>query len=136
MADELRAALEAVNGTSPFNRFAGVEIVSAEPGRVAIAISARPELLNHAGALHAGVQSALLDTVCGYAAGSIAGNVVTLQLGLNYLNSAKGERFEARAELSKVGRSELFAEARLYASRDGAELLCATATAVLAKAGG
>ena len=136
MADELRAALEAVNRASPFNLLAGIEIVSAEPGRVAIAIAARPELLNHAGALHAGVQSALLDTVCGYAAAGVAGNVGTLQLGLNYLSSAKGERFEARAELSKIGKNQLFAEARLFAIRDGAELLCASATAVLAKVGG
>jgi uncharacterized protein (TIGR00369 family) len=136
MADELRAALEAVNGASAFNQLAGVQIESVEPGRVAIAIDGAPQLLNHAGALHAGVQSALLDTACGYAAGSMAGNVVTVQLGLQFISSAKGERFIARAEISKAGRSQIFAQASLLAVRDGAEVLVASATAVLAKVGG
>ena len=135
MADDLRAALDAVNRASPFNSLAGIEIVSAEPGRVVLRLEARAELLNHAGALHAGVQSALLDTACGYAAGSVAGAVVTLQLGVNYLSSAKGERFEARAELSRTGKNQLFAEARLFACGDDDERLCASATAVLARVG-
>jgi acyl-coenzyme A thioesterase PaaI-like protein len=49
------------------------------------------------------VQAALLDTACGYAAGAVAGNVVTLQLNLHFLSSAKGDRFEARARVTKAG---------------------------------
>ncbi|HZG47368.1 MAG TPA: PaaI family thioesterase [Allosphingosinicella sp.] len=62
-------------------------------------------MLNHPGALHAGVQAALLDTACGYAAGTVAGNVVTLQLNLQFLSSAKGDRFEARARVTKAGKA-------------------------------
>jgi uncharacterized protein (TIGR00369 family) len=91
--------------------------------------------MNHAGALHAGVQAALLDTACGYAAGTIAGNVVTLQLNLQFLSSAKGDRFEARARVTKAGKAQLFAAAELIAWRDGAEVLAASASAVLAKVG-
>jgi uncharacterized protein (TIGR00369 family) len=91
--------------------------------------------MNHAGALHAGVQAALLDTACGYAAGTLAGNVVTLQLNLLFLSSAKGDRFEARARVTKAGKAQLFAAAELIAWRDGAEVLAAGASAVLAKVG-
>ena len=87
MADsaDFGAALAAVNAASPFNGLAGFEIVSAQAGAVTLALDMQSgaegtKLLNHAGALHAGVQAALLDTACGYAAGTLAGNVVTLQL--------------------------------------------------------
>ena len=89
----------------------------------------------NAGALHAGVQSALIDTACGFAAGTIAGNVVTLQLGVQFLSSAKGDRFEARARVTKAGRGQIFAEADLYAFRNGEEVLAARGAAVLTKAG-
>jgi uncharacterized protein (TIGR00369 family) len=131
--DALTAALAAVNAASPFNGWAGMEIVAAAPGAVTLALPSRPELLNHAGALHAGVQTALLDTVSGYAAGTIAGNVVTLQIGVQFLASAKGDRFEARASITRAGRSQLFADAKLLALRGDEEVLVATATAVLTR---
>ena len=99
-------------------------------------MDARSDLLNHAGALHAGVQSALVDTACGYAAGTLAGNVVTVQLGLQFLSSAKGDRFVARAEVSKAGRTQFFAEARLFAVHDDQEVLVASGTAVLVRVSG
>lgn len=132
---EMVAALEAVNGASPFNRLAGFRVVAASDGAVTLVGAASAELMNHAGALHAGVQSALIDTACGFAAGTVAGNVVTLQLTIQYLSSAKGDRFEARARVVKAGRSQVFAEAQLFAFRGEEEKLVASGAAVLAKVG-
>jgi uncharacterized protein (TIGR00369 family) len=130
---DLAGALRAVNAASPFNGLAGFEIVHAAPGEATLSAAAQPRLMNHAGTLHAGVQSALIDTACGYAAGSIAGNVVTVQMSLSFLAAARGERFEARALVTKNGRSQVFAEARLFAIAGGEEILVATGTAVLAR---
>lgn len=134
-ADALRIALGAFNAASPFNRWAGFEIVAAEPGKATLALLARVELLNHADALHAGVQSALLDTAAGYAAGTLAGNVVTLQLSLQFIAAAKGDRFEARAEVVRAGKKQVFAEARLFAIIGGDAMLVASASLVLARLG-
>ena len=138
-AGDFRTALEAVNGASPFNRLAGFRVAEATSGAVTLAGAAAAELMNHAGALHAGVQSALIDTACGFAAGTVAGNVVTLQMNMQFLASAKGERFEARARVTKAGRSQVFAEAQLFAlrgpNRASEEVLVASGTAVLAKIG-
>jgi uncharacterized protein (TIGR00369 family) len=136
MSDEgIAAALEAVNGASPFNRLAGFRVAEARTGAVTLAGAAGPELMNHAGALHAGVQAALIDTACGFAAGTVAGNVVTLQMNMQFLSSAKGERFEARARVTKAGRNQIFAEAQLFAFRGEEEVPVASGTAVLAKLG-
>jgi uncharacterized protein (TIGR00369 family) len=132
---EMIAALEAVNGASPFNQLAGFRVTEAEAGAVTLAGAAAPELTNHAGALHAGVQSALIDTACGFAAGTVAGNVVTLQMNVQFLSSAKGDRFEARARVTKAARGQIFAEAQLFAFRGEEEALVASGTAVLAKLG-
>ena len=132
---DMAAAIAGVNAASPFNAFAGFEVQACDDGAVTLALTARDELMNHAGALHAGVQAALLDTACGYAAGTVAGNVVTLQMNLQFLASAKGERFEARARITKAGEAQLFADAELIAWRGGEELRVASASAVLAKLG-
>jgi uncharacterized protein (TIGR00369 family) len=133
---QLATALEGVNAASPFNRLAGFGVAEASSGAVILAGSAAPELMNHAGALHAGVQAALIDTACGFAAGTVAGNVVTVQMSLSFLASAKGERFEARARVTKAGRSQIFAAADLFALRgEEEEVLVASGTAVLAKVG-
>jgi uncharacterized protein (TIGR00369 family) len=133
--NDLVRALEAVNNASPFNRLAGFELVAAEAGTVRLAGAAAADLMNHAGALHAGVQCALLDTASGYAAGTVGGNVVTLQLTTQFLASAKGDRFEARARVTKAGKAQIFTEAQLYAWRGSEEVLVASAVAVLAKVG-
>ena len=130
---DMAASLEAVNAASPFNRLAGFRVAQASAGAVTLEGAAAPELMNHAGALHAGVQAALIDTACGFAAGTVAGNVVTLQLSLQYLSSAKGDRFEARARVTKAGRSQIFAEAQLFALRGEEEVPIASGIAVLAK---
>lgn len=130
----LMMALEAANKASPFHRVTGFKVVHAAEGEARLAFEAASELLNHVGALHAGVQCAALDTVAGYAAATLAGPVVTLQFTTSFLSSAKGERFTADARVIKNGKSQLFVEARLHALRDGEERLVATASAVLARA--
>jgi acyl-coenzyme A thioesterase PaaI-like protein len=54
---------------------------------------------------------------------------------LFYPRAAECDRFEARARVTKAGKAQLFATAELIAWRDGAEVLAASATAVLAKVG-
>lgn len=63
----------------------------------------------------------------------MAGNVATLQMNLQFLSSAKGDRFEARACVTKAGQNQIFAEALLFAFRGEEETLVASGTAVLAK---
>lgn len=139
MSNDQKQALErllrAANAASPFNALAGFEIAHIGDGEVTLTAPADPRLLSHAGLLHAGVQSALIDTACGYAAATVAGNVVTVQMSLSFVAAAQGERFEARARVTKAGRTQIFAEAQLYAGRGGEEALAAIGSAVLVRVG-
>jgi uncharacterized protein (TIGR00369 family) len=126
-------ALSAANQASPFNQVTGFEVTVASEGHAELTFAAAPELLNHAGALHAGVQCAALDTVAGYAAATLAGAVVTLQLSTSFLSSAKGERFRAVGRVVKQGKAQLFVSAELLAWRDDEERMAATASAVVTR---
>lgn len=131
----LLQTLDAANQASPFHRLTGFRVEEAGEGHASLGFGASPDLLNHVGALHAGVQCAALDTVAGYAAATVAGPVVTLQFTTQFLASAKGERFLARGTVRRAGKSQLFVEAELIGWRGDEERLVAAAVAVLTRSG-
>ena len=124
--------LRAVNEASTYNRTAGFELLTAVDGRCELAVDAKPELLNHAGVLHAGVMGALIDTACGFAAASVAGAVVASHYTVNCYRPGAGARFVARAEVTKTGKRQVFATARLFSVEDGKDdVLIASGDVVL-----
>jgi uncharacterized protein (TIGR00369 family) len=130
------ARLRAINDTAAFNRWCGIEVVRAEPGRVEISMPWRNELGQYAGFLHAGLVGALIDTACGYAAASLAGRVLASHYSVNCLRPAVGERFVARARVVKPGKSLLFTACELFAESAGAEKLVATGETLLSVVSG
>ncbi|HEX8481582.1 MAG TPA: PaaI family thioesterase [Allosphingosinicella sp.] len=123
--------LQQVNAASPFNAWAGFELLSAEGGAAELALDARPDLLQHGGFLHAAVIGGLIDTACGFAAASVAGNVLASQYQVMCYAPAVGDRFVARARVVRAGRRQVFATAEVFELKDGAEKLVAGGSAVL-----
>ena len=72
-APDLLAQLRSINGKAAFNRWCELEVVTASPGQVEIAMPWREEAGQYAGFLHAGLVAALIDTACGYAAATLVG---------------------------------------------------------------
>lgn len=129
------ALIRAVNATSAFNRWCGIEVVAAEAGRVEIAMPWRDELGQYAGFLHAGLVGALIDTACGFAAATMVGRVLAAHYAVNCLRPAVGERFVARARVVKPGRSTVFTACELFAVSGGEEKLVATGETLLSVVG-
>lgn len=123
--------LRGINETAAFNRWCGIEVVSASEGKAEIAIAWRPELGQYAGFLHAGLIGALIDTACGFAAATLAGRVLASHYAVNCLRPAVGERFVARARVVKPGRTQVFTACELYAIAGGEEKLVATGETLL-----
>ena len=127
------ASLREISATAAFNRWAGFELVSAGAGAVALRMRWREEAGQYSGFLHAGVIGALIDTACGFAAGTVAGRVLASHYAVNCLAPAVGESFLARAKVIRAGRRQVFASAELFAE-DGtgaAPRLVATGNAIL-----
>ena len=125
--------IQAINKTAAFNRWAGFEVTSAANGEAELRMDFREEDMGqYAGFLHAGMIGALLDTVSGFAAASVAGRVLASHFSVNCISPAVGSTFVARGRVVKAGRKQVFAAAELYAQGEGDALkLVATGNAIL-----
>lgn len=127
------AAVEAINTTGAFNRWAGFEVLSAKPGEVELLMPWRDEAGQYSGFLHAGLIGALLDTACGFAASTLVGRVMASHFAVNCLAPATGPRFVAHGRVIKAGRRQVFARAELFAedAAGGARKLVATGDVIM-----
>ena len=125
------ALIRGVNASAAFNRWCGIDVLSAGDGRAEIALPWRAELGQYTGFLHAGLVGALIDTACGYAAATVAGRVLAAHFAVNCLRPAVGERFVARARVVKPGRTQVFTACELFALQNGEETLVATGETLL-----
>lgn len=129
----LLAAIQAVNDSAKFNRWAGFEVLSANAGEVELLMPWREEAGQYSGFLHAGLIGALIDTACGFAASTVAGRVMASHFSVNCLVPAVGQRFVARGRVVRAGRKQVFTSAELFAEEaaGGARKLVATGDAIL-----
>lgn len=128
--------IRTINASAAFNRWAGIEVLSAGEGRAEIALAWREDLGQYAGFLHAGIVGALIDTACGFAAATVVGRVLASHYAVNCLRPAVGERFVARARVVKPGKTQVFTACELFAVAAGEEKLVATGETLLTPVGG
>lgn len=147
--DDFVAGLRAIfEDKIVFNRVLGLRITELRPERVTGAIEMKPELVGHYtfNRLHGGVISAGLDAMAGLAVMAAIGarhmdeapaqrlhrfgKLGTIDLRIDYLRPAIGERFELRAEVLRLGsrvastRMEfLGADGKLLSSGAGAYMI-------------
>lgn len=107
----------------------GARMTALEPGTCELSLASRPDLCQQHGYLHAGVTTTLADTAAGYAAFSLmpaGSSVLTIELKINLINPARGERLVARAEVLKPGRTVTVVRSDVFAIADGIETLVAS----------
>ena len=106
---------------------AGFEVTAAANGTAEIVMQWSDDLTQYAGHLHAGMIAALLDTACGFAAVTKAGNVTASHFSMNCLKPAVGRRFVAKGITVRAGRKQIFAKAELFSENEqGDRTLVAT----------
>ena len=104
---------------SPFMRFLGLEVVTAEKGRVEIRLPFREEFLRTDGSdwLHGGVVSALADIAGDYAViTETAPGVPTIDMRVDYLRPARRGDLTAVGKTVRVGRTVSVADVEIRAS--------------------
>ena len=112
----------------------GAELVSLEPGGVAIRVPFRGELTQQHGYFHAGVTGAIADSACGYAAFTLMGaedSVLTVEYKMNLLAPADGEELVARARVVRSGKTLKVCMADVFVKKSGMENHCATVLATI-----
>ncbi|WP_412563472.1 PaaI family thioesterase [Thalassobius sp. MITS945101] len=111
----------------PFSVLLGAELTQFEQGLAEIQLPLRADLKQQHGFAHGGVVSYLADNALTYAGGSVLGQVLTLEMKINYTRPAIGEQLIARAEVESHGKRQAVCSCRVYAVKDGEEKLCALA---------
>jgi uncharacterized protein (TIGR00369 family) len=126
----LRALMAGEVPAPPLIALLGIDLVSADLGRVTMQMFAEEHLFNTLGSVHGGAIASLLDSVMGCAVHStlpLGRGYTTLEIKVNYLRSVTltSGLLTVVGESVHAGRRQAVAEAKL---RDGAGRLCATAS--------
>ena len=117
-----------VLAAQPFSQLMGTKLTRFEEGQAELRLSLKPDHLQQHGFAHGGVVAYLADNALTYAGGSVlGGNVLTLEMKLNYTRPATGEVLIARASVVSSGRNQAVCRCDVYAVLGGTEKLCAAA---------
>ena len=109
----------------------GARILSVAPGAVEIELPIHSALEQQHGYAHAGAAWSIADSAAGFASQSLMAadeGVLTVELKINLLAPAKGERLIARGRVERAGRRLTVARADVYADANGTETHVAMAT--------
>jgi uncharacterized protein (TIGR00369 family) len=123
----------AVLAKQPFSVLAGAELMHFEPGRADLALAVRDELRQQHGFVHGGVVSYLADNAITFAAGSLFGDALTLELKINYVRPALGDRLIARATVVHAGKRQAVVRCEVFACAGSEERLCAISQGTVSK---
>jgi uncharacterized protein (TIGR00369 family) len=113
-----------------FMNLLGARLLRVAPGAVEIELPLRRELEQQHGFAHAGAAWSIADSAAGYASHSLMAadqGVLTVELKINLLAPAKGERLIARGRVERAGRRLTVARADVYAVAGAEETHVATA---------
>jgi uncharacterized protein (TIGR00369 family) len=131
---EVGPALErvrAISETSAFNRWLGIEVTAASDGRAELQFAWRSEFGQYSGFLHAGIMGALIDTICGFAAVTVAASVLASHYSVSFFRPAVAERFIAQGRIVKLGKRQTFCRAEVYGDRVEDKRLLASGETIL-----
>ncbi|HEX6543096.1 MAG TPA: PaaI family thioesterase [Ktedonobacterales bacterium] len=103
----------------------GAQMTKVQAGMTEIVLPFREALTQQHGFVHAGIITAIADSASGYAALSLMPpdvGVLTIEFKVNLLSPAAGERFVARGQVVKPGRTIMVCTGEVIAERgDGTQ---------------
>jgi uncharacterized protein (TIGR00369 family) len=111
-------------------RLIGAQLTDVTPGRCTIELPMRADLTQQHGFVHGGVIGMIADSAGGYSAFTLmpaTASVLTVEYKINMLAPARGEKFIARGEVLKPGKTLTIVRADVFALADGRET-CVAAT--------
>lgn len=115
----------------------GIRLDKVAEGICETSLLVQERMLQQHGFVHGGVIATLADHTAGGAARSASGekDVLTVEFKINYLRPAIGDRLRCTASVLRAGKTMIVAEALVFASNTGKEVLVAKLTETLFLAG-
>ncbi|MBI1493314.1 PaaI family thioesterase [Halocynthiibacter styelae] len=126
MTDILKMG-QTILALQPFSKSLGAELTELGDGKAVIELPLQEDHKQQHGFAHGGVVSYLADNALTFAAGSLLGDVLTLEMKINYIRPAKGALLISRAQVLSHGKRQAVCEAKVYAVENGEEKICGIA---------
>ncbi|MDQ3927569.1 MAG: PaaI family thioesterase [Chloroflexota bacterium] len=129
--DAVRAIFERAN----FVNDVGIKLTGCGPGWCEAELAIAPRHYQHHDFVHMGVQATIADHTAGAAATTLIRDtevVLSAEVNISLLNTARGERLRCRAQVLKAGRRLVVVESEVYAGTVARERLVSKATVTLA----
>jgi uncharacterized protein (TIGR00369 family) len=114
----------------------GAELADVAEGRVVITLPTERRVSQQHGFVHAGVVVAALDSACGYAALTLMpddAEVLTVELKVNLLAPAGGDRLVAEGAVVRAGRILTVCRGEAYAQENSERVHVATMLATMVR---
>ncbi len=130
--DDLKFHIQDIMRHQPFSALLNVQLTRLEKGYAQLEIPYTKELTQQHGFIHGGVVGYLADNVCGIAAATEVGEVVTQEYKINFLAPAIGKHFIGRGQVIRAGKRQVICRSDVYAvTEDDQEKHVATALATI-----
>ncbi len=124
----------AVLAAQPFSMLLGTELSALSADSAVLELPLTDRLKQQFGFAHGGVLSYLADNALTYAGGAALGHaVVTVEMKINYLRPAIGDRLIACASVVSASRNFAVTRCEVFVRSDGKESLCAAAQGTIAR---
>lgn len=134
MRNERKMEIEQSFRRSKIMQLFGAEITGLAEGYFEITVSGKDFMVRPAGMFNGSTIASLVDVSSGYAAASAKKSdsyFTTVELKVNYLNPAIGERLIAKAQVIKNGKRLSVVRSDVFAVRGTTEMLAATSLVTL-----
>ncbi|WP_299846748.1 PaaI family thioesterase [uncultured Paracoccus sp.] len=123
IAPEIAAKVRASFDRQTMMQTLGAEMTAIGPGRIIITAPILPTVLQQQGAGHAGLTFSIGDSAAGFAALTLMpaeAEVMTVEMKLNLMSPAIGERLVAEGRVIRPGRRIMVVAADVWAETGGA----------------
>lgn len=127
-----REDMDNVIALTPFSRWAQSRILQYDRGWVRIETAIRSEMM-HQGRTHGAIVGYMADIACAWSAASEAGDVVTAEYKINFLERAGRSLLRAEGRVLKTDTRQVVSRAEVYSIRNGQSSLVAVALATIAR---
>jgi uncharacterized protein (TIGR00369 family) len=107
----------------------GARLARVQSGEVEIRLPMSAAISQQHGFLHAGILSTALDSACGYASSTVMSaesGVLTIEFKVNLMAPGDGDEFIMIGNVTKPGRTIIFAQGQAFALKAGQQKLIAT----------
>lgn len=135
---DLRETFERLTAARGFTKESGFRVRSFDDGFVALECAPKESLVQFMGYVHAGVVTGLADHAAGACYASVLPEgraCLTVELKINFMKPATGDMLVAEATALSRGASIGVVRSDVYAEKDGARTMVATALVTLKSIG-